>query len=345
MQAGYLVKVGVRAILAALSISVAVPLSAEPLRFSNAPALNSVATVPVAMGAKVQNPKPSAAKPTPVIPKLRLPTLQTWMNSEISTAWAAGYQGQGTTITLIDDYSSRNFYAGNLGNGVQSLRHGEWTRLESNMIAPLATIASKDFGSGTKVALAAKGLNVLNLSYGMYASSHYNLSQIGWSAQETSIIDYARNGTAVIAKAAGNDAVAVGAANSAQNIDFLDSALIGTQSAIFVGALSKNGTTASQASLASYSNYAGTNASVQSKFLVVGVEGSKTGLYGTSFAAPVVAGYAAVLGSKFTNATPTEITNQLLRTARKDTILGYDVTKHGQGEASIARALAPISIR
>ncbi|MFM2349671.1 MAG: hypothetical protein RIR04_637, partial [Pseudomonadota bacterium] len=42
--------------------------------------------------------------------------------------------------------------------------------------------------------------------------------------------------------------------------------------------------------------------------------------------------------------TPLQITNQLLDTARTDTILGYDVSIHGQGEASLSRALAPVSI-
>jgi subtilisin family serine protease len=97
--------------------------------------------------------------------------------------------------------------------------------------------------------------------------------------------------------------------------------------------------------LASYSNKAGTTAGVQSHFLVVGVDGAKTGLYGTSFAAPVISGYSAILGSKFTAATPTQITNQLLSTARRDTLLNYNAATYGQGEASLSRALAPISIR
>jgi subtilisin family serine protease len=69
-----------------------------------------------------------------------------------------------------------------------------------------------------------------------------------------------------------------------------------------------------------------------------------TNLYGTSFAAPQVSAYAAIIGSKFTTATPLQITDQLLDTARTDTIQGYDVAIHGQGEASLSRALAPQSI-
>lgn len=272
------------------------------------------------------------------------PVWRNWMSPEVADAWTKGYKGQKTTITFIDDFSSSSKFGGNLGNGSQILRHGEWTRLEGSMIAPLATIKSKDYNSSGGVTLYT-GLNVLNLSYGMYARSGYTASQIGWGAQESSIISYARNGKAVIAKAAGNDGVAIGSANKSGQVDYLNLALVGTQSSIYVGALTTNGTITNKASLASYSNKAGTNTAVQSHFLVVGVDSSKTGLAGTSFAAPIISGYASILGSKFTSATPTQITNQLLNTARKDTLLNYNVATYGMGEASLGRALAPLSIK
>jgi len=269
--------------------------------------------------------------------------VQSWMTPDVGVAWAAGYKGKGVTITIVDDFSSSSRFSGNFGLGVQTQRHGEWTRQEASLVAPLATIRSKDFSTGSAVTLAP-GLNVLNLSYGMYARSGYSVSQIGWAPEEASIISYATKGSAVVSKAAGNDAVAVGGIKNGQQ-DYLDLALVGKASAIFVGALSTNGTTSSKAQLASYSNYAGFNPLVQSHFLVVGVEGSKTGLYGTSFAAPIISGYAAIVGSKFTTATPTQITNQLLNTARTDTLVNYNAAVYGKGEASLSRALAPASIR
>lgn len=277
----------------------------------------------------------------------RLPLLAanyySWMSTEVADAWRQGFKGKGATITVVDDFSSRSAFSGTLGDGTYTLRHGEWTRKESNMVAPDASIASHDFSSGRKVALATRGLNVLNLSYGMMAANGY--TSIRWSAQETSIISYAQDGKAVIAKAAGNDAVAVGAANSSGQKDYLNTALVGKQSAIFVGALNTNGSVTQPATMAWYSNYAGADANVQKQFLVVGVRGDLTKLYGTSFAAPIVTGYAAVLGSKFTAATPTQITNQLLNTARQDTVQSYNPAVHGRGEASLTRALAPVSIR
>jgi len=178
----------------------------------------------------------------------------------------------------------------------------------------------------------------------MFGTDGYSNSRIQWSPQENSIISSAREGTAVVVKAAGNSAVAVDAADTRGKADYLNRALIGTQSGVFVGALDSNGTLTNQSRIASYSNYAGDDLHVQNKFLTVGVRGDLTRLYGTSFAAPVISGYAAVLGSKFTAANPTKIVNQLLDTARTDTIFGYDAGIHGRGEASISRALAPISI-
>lgn len=273
------------------------------------------------------------------------PTLQSWMSTDVAGAWAAGYKGAGTTMLFVDDFRSTQYLSGNLGTGNKVLRHGDWTSLEGSMIAPSATLKKQDFNTTSAIALATTGLNVVNLSYAMYAAAGYSASQIGWSAKEQSIIAAAQNGKAVISKAAGNDAIAVGGTNAAGKVDYLNLALKGGVTTLFVGALSTNGTTTSPATLASYSNYAGADTTVQNQFLVVGVEGSKTGLYGTSFAAPVITGYAAILGSKFKTATPTQITNQLLNTARQDTIRNYSSAIHGRGEASLSRALAPVSVQ
>lgn len=272
------------------------------------------------------------------------PVLAPWMSPEVGGAWSQGFKGQGVTITVIDDFTSGSRFSGKLGSTSETLRHGEWTLKEARMVAPSATMRSKDFGSGTAVSLAS-GMNVLNLSYGMLAAAGYSASQIAWGAQEKSIIQHASGGAALVSKAAGNDAVAMGSANASGKVDYLGVALKGAPAALFVGALSSNGTVASPARLASYSNFAGTDATVQNQFLVVGVDGAKTGLYGTSFAAPIVSGYGAILSSKFSAATPTQIASQLLSTARQDTIAGYSAAVHGRGEASIARALAPAAIR
>lgn len=272
------------------------------------------------------------------------PLLQSWMNTEVSAAWSQGFKGQGVTLIVLDDFKSKSGYYGNLGTGTQLLRHGEWTSKEASMLAPSANLKTQDFTSGATVKLNS-GLNVVNMSFAMYAPAGYTASQIGWNAEEKSIINYASTGAAIISKAAGNDSMAVGGTNAAGKVDYLSLALKGTASAIYVGALNSNGSATKQAAMASYSNMAGTDVTVQNQFLTVGVEGRKTGLSGTSFAAPIISGYAAILGSKFTNSSPTQITNQLLNTARQDTVSNYSAAVYGRGEASIARALAPIAIK
>jgi subtilisin family serine protease len=287
----------------------------------------------------------ASAQESLLVPEARLSAVTpSWMHPDVGAAWDKGYKGQGATITVVDDFSGSTTYNGNLGSGAQRLRHGEWTATQAGLIASESTVVRHDVRSAKAVSLG-QGLNVVNLSYGMLARAGYSASQIRWSAQETSIIAHAKGGRAVIAKAAGNDGVAMSASNRSGQIDYLNLSLRGAKSAIFVGALDRNGTTASKAKLASYSNTPGTDTVLQKQFLVVGVTGKTTGLNGTSFAAPVISAYAAVLGSKFTAATPTQITTQLLSTARQDTISGYSVKLHGRGEASLSRALAPVSIK
>jgi len=272
------------------------------------------------------------------------PRYHNWMNPEIRDAWALGYQGKGVTITIVDDFGSSSKGSGNLGTGSARQRHGEWVRDIASMIAPQGTMAAQDFKSGRRVNLA-QGLNVINLSYAVFAASGLRANQIGWTGQESSIIQYAKDGRAIVSKAAGNDAVAVGSATRNGQMDYLNRALIGTPSAIFAGALDRNGTPQNPARLASYSNFAGSDVMVQNQFVLVGVRNDLTGLNGTSYAAPIISGYAAVIGSKFTKASATQIRDQILNTARQDTILDFDPARHGRGEASITRALAPASIR
>jgi len=266
-----------------------------------------------------------------------------WMHGDVAQAWSQGFTGRGANITVIDDFNSGYRFQGNLSGTVETLTHGEWTRKQAAMVAPGARVFTKDFTTSSSAVKLQRGFNVMNLSYGVFAVD--GLTNIRWGQQEASLINYAKDGRAVVVKAAGNDAVAVGQANSAGRVDYLNRALIGQASAIFVGALSRNGSESQPASLAHYSNVAGSDLTVQQQFLVVGVEGAMTGLYGTSFAAPVVTGYAAIVHNKFNKASASQVATQLLSTARQDTILNYNANLHGRGEASLSRALAPTAIK
>lgn len=270
---------------------------------------------------------------------------QPWMHTDVAGAWASGFTGKGVTISVIDDFAGSTTYASTMTGTTERKTHGGWTQTQVGMIATGATVATYDFNAGSQAVQLGAGLNVLNLSYGKHTGKTVKLARVGWSAQDLSVIDAAKKGTAVVIKSAGNDGIAVGAATRAGTIDQLNAALIGTQGTIFVGALESHGSPTARARIAAYSNRAGTNKTVQNQFLVVGVPSGAMGLQGTSFAAPVVAGYAAIIGEKFKTATPVKIRNQLLNTARRDTIAGYNVTIHGRGEASLSRALAPVSIK
>jgi subtilisin family serine protease len=279
-------------------------------------------------------------------------TFACWMSPDISSAWQQSYIGQGTTILFVDDFSSSDAFSGNFNGTTQTQIHGLWTTEEAGMVAPGATINKQDFNSEVAITLAPTGLNIVNNSYGIIVPARLYKPGMNWNLfpQEQSIIAAAQNGTAVVSKSSGNDGIAIGTAKNRKtdifNNGLADVALANNPNAsvIFVGALTTNGTTSAKAVMASYSDFAGSNPLVQSHFLSVGVTDSLTGLAGTSFSAPIISGYAAILGSKFTTATPTAITNQLLATARTDTIKNYTAAKYGKGEASLSRALAPVSI-
>lgn len=273
-----------------------------------------------------------------------LPPHRAWMSPEIIDAWTSGFRGQGARITVVDDFTSKLRLRGDLGTGSALLRHGQWVQRSSQMLAPRAAGATHDLRRNGAVTLSGRELNIINLSYGMLAPEGHDLGRMVWTARERSIIGHAQDGRAVVAKAAGNDGVALGAANAAGRVDYLNLALAGRPSSLFVGALDRNGTPEDPASLASYSNRAGADPRFQSQFLAVGVRDDVTGLRGTSFAAPIVSGYAAVLGSKFSGAAPGQIASRLLETARSDTLRDYDPAIHGRGEASIGRAIAPSRI-
>lgn len=273
-----------------------------------------------------------------------IPTeMRPWMSQDVEAAWSSGYKGQGTTITVVDDYDSAAI-PGALGSSKLSRPHGDWTSTQAQMIAPETTLRQVDFDDAANSGYAlGSGLNVISNSYSVRGSVSANYNNLALLERMT--VDHAHNGTAVVVKSAGNDGRAFDGTNASGQKDVFGTAMIGADSAIFVGALSSNGTASAKASMAGYSNYAGNSAQVQAQFLVVGVDAAKTGLAGTSFAVPIVAGYAAILGSKFTTASPVQITDQLLNTARTDTINGYSPAIHGRGEASLSRALAPAALQ
>ena len=257
-----------------------------------------------------------------------------YQSPEVWAAWAQGYKGQNTVINIHDGFTTEDGF-----------NHGSWVSWFAATTAPSASVVGHQYGGQAIVGITPNKLNIFNMSYGLYSPTGTG----PLVASTAAIIGYAQKGQAVVTFAAGNDAVPMGgvvtSGSERGKIDIMSVPLAGQPSAIIVGALSTNGTTSKPASMASYSNTASASPVFQKNFLVVGVDTSAGIPAGTSFAAPIVAGYAAILGSKFTTASPTAVANQLLNTARTDTVAGYNPAIYGRGEASITRALAPASIR
>ena len=129
---------------------------------------------------------------------------------------------------------------------------------------------------------------------------------------------------------------------------------------LVVGALSYDSN--NKGYISSYSNTAGTDNKISTRFVVAsgatpfnygdisvnGILVPSTDLgsnMGTSYAAPRIAGYTAILRQKFPNLNAELTTNIILQTATYETLAcnpNCDKTVYGQGAASLSRALAPV---
>ena len=291
---------------------------------------------------------------------------------DVLDAWNKGWTGNKVNI-VIADYLGQNH-----GVIVTSLvaRYAVGSNyygitLDQNLYLNTNNVFKTD---GTLANLTtAQKIGVINTSFG---ANYVN----GTSDQQRSIVDsglatfrtYWQNalgGTAgyiykgldltdaVVTKAAGNDSIAADKESFVKA--FSTDAKIGPR-IIVVGALSfdNNG----KGIISSYSNTAGTDAVVSSRFLLASgatpfnygdvsingylVPSSDFGNnVGTSYAAPRIAGYSAIVRQKFPNLSGANTADILLATARYDTLACYpncDKTIYGQGEASLSRALAPV---
>jgi hypothetical protein len=193
---------------------------------------------------------------------------------------------------------------------------------------------------------------IYNAGIAYTATIHANLINVLNGV--TSVANLTSLSNSVITKSAGND-------NLDAKYDMTALALSSNPNTasrlLVVGALDKNGTVSSPAAKASYSNYAGSVSSVSDRFVMaygnmpwnagsVKINGSNFPVEpGTSFAAPLVAGYAAIVMQKFPNLDAVKTSSIILDTARTDTLSCYpscDPTIYGKGEASLSRALAPV---
>jgi hypothetical protein len=283
-------------------------------------------------------------------------------SSDVLAAWNAGWTGSGKNVLTIDSYSSIGTCT------TASTCHGITTMMISDLVAPGASKFALDWSlattaktiSGTTLGTPTN-MNAINMSYGTNQAG--TTAAINFLTGATSIANLTVTG-AVLTKAAGND-YGQDTYSYVAGGDYFVKGLVDNSSTVtrllIVGALNKNGTTSSPATIASYSNHAGTTAAAQNRFIVangnapyanggVAINGSSIvgyngGNVGTSYAAPVVAGYAAIVMQKFPNLNAANTSNIILDTARTDTLSctpNCDPAIYGKGEASLSRALAPV---
>ena len=291
-------------------------------------------------------------------------------SADVLAAWNAGWTGKGTSILTIDGYTNRSTCSGSSVSTLVNC-HGITTMMISDLVAPGATKYGLDF-SFTASAITISGVNitaqitpnVINMSFG--SSSASATQKIAYLTGATYYSNLALTG-AVLVKSAGNEygqdtySTATG--------DYLVKGLVDNATTVnrllIVGALDKTGSTASPATIATYSHFAGATVAASDRFVVAngrapfanggvsmngsaipGYDSSALGPYlGTSFAAPVVSGYASVLMSKFPNLDAKNTSSIILDTARYDTLSCYpscSTAIYGKGEASLSRALAPV---
>ena len=304
----------------------------------------------------ISNAGPSLAKPA----------------QEVVDAWNLGWTGKGVNV-LIEDFITQ--------------QHGDITTLLAYRYAPGATLYGLNIGvdqsfhsvvnlanetySGTPLKLG-----VVNASYVADLVKLTNLKS-GWTDKQLlqARVDYAPSALlitnrfqdaaykgqvnytdAVITKAAGNDQLP--SDQEPINKALADISAINNR-LLIVGAVDQAGSTATPVGLASYSNKAGTDASVNSRYLLASgtvpfvtgglvVDGTTVvanSNVGTSYAAPRVAGMVAIVRSKFPNLNASQTASIMLDTARYDTLNCYPACNpaiYGRGEASLSRALAPV---
>lgn len=291
-------------------------------------------------------------------------TYYVWQHNDVRGAWQQGYKGQGVTIHIHDEFTNRytreisgarNTFEGWEWSAFRHARvtHGDAVAAVASRTAPLADIESRQWVNGN-ITLHNSRLNIVNASYGVMQSGLVSAPTINSYRQSNQLAQFAHQGTALVVKAAGNSNLPL--SDNGGGGDVLSLALKGAPAVIFAGALNDHGTrvknhrfwkwsfTTGGTTKANYSNTPGVDPDFYNRFLMVGVPSSMN-VAGTSFAAPQISAYAAIVGSKFTRATPEGVANQLLSTARQDTIRGYHPHIHGRGEASLNRALSPSSIR
>ena len=234
-----------------------------------------------------------------------------------------GYDGSGQTVVVLDGYS----------NGVT---HGYEVSGIVNEIAPGAEIVRYDIATPQGSPNTYKAFNyiannveegdIVNLSIAGYGSSAISIQH------DIDIFERLGVENALFVVAAGNDGREGQHCQAIVNCNRVALTLNGVGTTIVVGALNREGT-----GLESYSTQAGI---LKDSYISAPVYDAKDGQAGTSYAAPVVSGTAALIMDKYnTDASATR--DIIFDTADDLGAVGVD-TVYGHGRLNIGRALSPV---
>jgi hypothetical protein len=293
-------------------------------------------------------------------------------HKDVIDAWNQGWTGKGVDVVIADGFLAPETHGVIVTSLVARYAIGA-----SYFGIPLEIYSQSTtnvfFIDGTRANLQTnRNIGVINTSFGAVYGNEtsdaaraikdngYALDRLRWTNILKGSAGFVYQGInltdAVITKAAGNDAITADKESYVKA--YADDSSIKDR-LLVVGALAfdSNG----KGFIASYSNTAGTNANVKSRFVTASggtpfstgdiylngtrVNGSDFGSVGTSFAAPRVAGYAAIIRQKFPNLNAAKTTSIILDTARYDTLScnpNCDSNIYGAGQASLSRALAPV---
>ncbi len=288
--------------------------------------------------------------------------------SDVRGEWNNGWSGQGRSVLIVDDFNNH---------------HGYFVMFSLLAAAPRANvygltgpIRGVNYGDGgVRAAFNAPGnpasFDVVNASFGADLIPNLNPQNPRVAAWGNNIFFRdmrgqgpflgARAVDAVLVKAAGNDGGA-DAGHLPDHVALVGDASIGPR-VLIVGATDGYYNNGAGAQIAAYSNRAGSNANVRARFLVangdapftdssISVGGQPVDVFtstsrraGTSFAAPRVAGYAALMRHKFPNLLGHQTADIMLETATYQGLVCFPNCAeniYGQGRVDIGAALAPI---
>ena len=329
---------------------------------------------------------PVVSQPAPVSSPVNPITNGTYAaattNSGASYWRDRGYDGTGVTIAYLDGgvsdatkfnhlglqanqqyvyNSTLNLYVKDANTSTFNYYHGQ-DMIETgvgtvNGMAPGASVISGVICDTTGSALdgsimmgaqwaIANNAKIVNVSFSYGGFSAPDITATGLTqvyAQLQNTFNQVQAHNTLVVNSAGNSTQSVSTiANTQINPGFVDMAKSGVkQNIIIAGALDPY-----TGYRAYYSNFAGTDPDIQSRFLLApgyGTLSDGSVIFGTSPAASNISAAASLLMQRWPTLGGKEVSAILLQTANR-TYAGYDVTKDGMGKLDMVAAFSPVGV-